>query len=156
MQEDSIGGSRYFLLLKDDYSHMRTVFFIKHKSEVKEYLQSFLKRCEKILPHGVQTLRTGNGLEFVNRDVKELTRSLGIRHEKTVAYSPEKNGATERENRTVVETAKTLLHAKRLNIKLWAKAINTAVHVLNRTGPSIVKGVTPYELWHKEQPDISH
>lgn len=107
-------------------------------------------------PHGVQTLRTDNGLEFVNRDVKELTRSLGIRHEKTVAYSPEQNGAAERENRTVVETARTLLHAKRLNIKLWAEAVNTAVHVLNRTGPSTVKGVTPYELWHKKQPDISH
>lgn len=58
MQDDSVRGSRYFLLLKDDYSHMRTVFFVKHKSEVKDYLQNFLKRCEKILPHGVQTLRT--------------------------------------------------------------------------------------------------
>jgi len=74
------------------------VFFIKHKSEIKEYLQGFLERCEKILPHGVQTLRTDNGLEFVNREVKELPRSYGVRHEKTVAYSPEQNGAAEREN----------------------------------------------------------
>jgi len=39
---------------------------------------------------------------------------------------------------------------------LWAEAVNTAVHILNRTGPSTVKGVTPYELWHKKQSDVSH
>lgn len=34
MQQDSIGGSRYFLLFKDDFSHFRVVYFMKEKSEV--------------------------------------------------------------------------------------------------------------------------
>lgn len=87
MQDDSMRGSRYFLLLKDDYSHMKTEYFIKNKSEVKDYLQKFLKRCEKILTCGVQTLKTDNGLEFVNREVRELTSSHGVRHEKAIPYS---------------------------------------------------------------------
>lgn len=34
MAENSIGGSRYFLLFKDDYSHFRFVYFLRNKSEV--------------------------------------------------------------------------------------------------------------------------
>lgn len=36
MEEASHGGSRYFLLLKDDFSHYRHVYFLKQKSEVCE------------------------------------------------------------------------------------------------------------------------
>lgn len=155
MQESSIGNSRFFLLLKDDFPHVRTVFFLKQKSEAKNYLRVFFKRCEKIIPRGVRTLRTNNGLEFINSEVRELTNSLGIRHEKTVPHSPEQNGAAERENRTVVEAARTLLFAKKLNTSLWAEAVNTVVHVLNRTGPSTVKEVTPHELWYGKSPDVT-
>lgn len=34
MEISSIGGSRYFVLFKDDYSNYRKVFFMKNKSEV--------------------------------------------------------------------------------------------------------------------------
>jgi len=40
METDSIGGSKYFLLIKDDYSHYRIVYFIKHKSEVKYLIET--------------------------------------------------------------------------------------------------------------------
>lgn len=30
----SVGGSKYFLLFKDDFSHFRTIFFLKEKTEV--------------------------------------------------------------------------------------------------------------------------
>lgn len=156
VQDDSVGGLRYFLLLKDDYSHMRMVHFVKHKCEVKDHLRNFLKRCEKILARDVQTLRTDNGLEFVNREIRELTNSFGVRHEKTVLYSPEQNGMAEKENRTIVKAARTLLHAGKLSTKLWTEAVNTAVYVLNKTEPSNVKETTPYELWHGKKPDISY
>lgn len=40
MEKDSIGGSRYFLLLKDDYSHYHHVYFLKAKSEVYECISN--------------------------------------------------------------------------------------------------------------------
>lgn len=43
MQEMSIGGSRYFLLFKDDFSHFRFVYCIKQKSEVIEKFRIFVK-----------------------------------------------------------------------------------------------------------------
>ncbi|GBM62788.1 Retrovirus-related Pol polyprotein from transposon TNT 1-94 [Araneus ventricosus] len=62
-------------------------------------------------------------------------------------YTPEQNGAAERENRTIVEAARSILHHKGFPLKLWAEAVNTAVYVLNRTGPTREKEKTPIELW---------
>lgn len=41
-------------------------------------------------------------------------------------------------------------------MRFWAEAANTAMHGLNCTGTSSVKGLTPYELWHGRKPDIRH
>lgn len=71
-------------------------------------------------------------------------------------YTPEQNGSVERENRTVVEAARTMLHAKNMEIKFWAEATNAAVFILNRTGTSSMVGKTPYELWYNKKPKFNH
>lgn len=73
-------------------------------------------------------------------------------HQTTVPYTPEQNGSSERENRTVVESTRTMLHSMGEEKKfLWAEAVNTAVYVLNRSGTSSVKNKTPIELWSKDK-----
>ena len=71
-------------------------------------------------------------------------------------YTHEQNGIAERENRFVVETVRSMLHAKDLPIKLWAEAVNTAEYILNRTGPSLMEGKTPYELWYGKPAKVDH
>lgn len=156
MQVNSIGGSRYFLLLKDDFSHFRTVYFMKNKAETELCIDDFLRKAEKHCAGGVKVLRTDNGLEFINKTVKKLTHEYGIRHQRTVAYTPEQNGTAERENRTVVEAARTMLQARGYDSEFWAEAVNTAVHVLNSSGTSSIKDVTPFELWFQRKPDIEN
>ena len=72
--------------------------------------------------------------------------------------TPEQNGAVERENRTLVETARAMMFGKRKSLphNLWAELINTAVYVLNRTGPTSVDNKTPYELWYEKKPGVKH
>lgn len=43
MDEFTLGGSKYFVIFKDDYSHYNTVYTLKHKNEVQEKLKSYLK-----------------------------------------------------------------------------------------------------------------
>jgi len=55
MSERSIGGSRYFLLFKDDKSSFRHTYFLKYKSEVinkfKEFEQLLgVQLCFRRLP----------------------------------------------------------------------------------------------------------
>lgn len=80
----------------------------------------------------------------------------GIRHQRTVPYTPEQNGAAEREMRTIVESARTMLYARQMDLKFWAEAVNAAVFVINRTGTSTVVNKTPYELWIGNKPRFDH
>lgn len=154
MEENSIGGSRYFLLLKDDHSNYRTVYFMKRKSETVGKIKHFLKFTKSTTGNTVRTLRTDNGLEFVNSGVKSLLEDNGVIHETTVPYTPEQNGKAERDMRTIVEAARTMIQAKRLKKDMWAEAVNTTVYVLNRTSKSTVQGKTPFEVWTGKSFDI--
>jgi len=55
-----------------------------------------------------------------------------------------------------VESARTMLHAKKLPLFLWAEAVNTAIYILNRTSSRINSGTTPYEMWMGKKPTLSH
>lgn len=70
MENQSIGNSKYFMLLKDDYSHYKFVYFIKEKNEVTEKFKSFLKRMETE-ERKITRLRTDNDLEFVNKEIQK-------------------------------------------------------------------------------------
>lgn len=157
MQEKSLGGARYFLCFRDDFSKFRRVFFLQHKNEVTQCLKTFLKEV-KVAGHTIKVLLTDGGTEFKNSDVLAVLQSEGITPRISMPYTPEQNGAAERENRTIVESARSMIHAKDLPIKLWAEAVNTSVYVLNRSGPTSIKSKTPCELWFgKETPTcISH
>lgn len=42
----SIGGSKYFVVFKDDHSHFRHVRFMKQKSEVFDHFKNFVKMID--------------------------------------------------------------------------------------------------------------
>ena len=71
-------------------------------------------------------------------------------------YTLEQNGSAERENRTLMEAARSMLHSTKLPYKLWAEAVNTASYTLNRTGPTKIGDETPYELWTGKQAPTDH
>jgi hypothetical protein len=121
-----------------------------HKNET-----DYIKKAGKQCPNGVRTLRTDNGLEFANREMQELTHQYGIRHQRTLSYTPEQNGSAERDSRTLMEAARTLLDASKFEPRFWAEVVNTVVRVLNLKGTSSVKGTTPHELWIQKEPRIN-
>ncbi|GBM43517.1 hypothetical protein AVEN_96182-1 [Araneus ventricosus] len=69
-----------------------------------------------------------------------MLQSRGINIRYSMPYTPQQNGAAERENRIIMEASRSILHHKGLPLKLWAEAVNTAVYLLNRTGPTGEKG----------------
>lgn len=155
MHVTSIGGAKYFLLFKDDFSHFRTVYFLKTKDEAVAKLDIFLKLVENQFERRVKTLRSDNGLEIKNKGTRKLLEQLGVFHTFTNAYTPEQNGRIEREMRTVVEAARSAIHANGLNETLWAEAVNYAVFTINQTGTSSVPGKSPAELWFGRKMDVS-
>ncbi len=62
----------------------------------------------------------------------------------------------ERMNRTIQETARSMLHAAGLPDSFWAEAVLTAVILRNRSPTIAVKGMTPYESFIGRKPDVSN
>ncbi|KRZ24439.1 Retrovirus-related Pol polyprotein from transposon TNT 1-94 [Trichinella pseudospiralis] len=156
MHVTSLGGSKYFLVFKDDFSRYRRVFFLKRKNDVTQCLETFLNES-RTAGNTVECILRDGELEFNNADVKDILQRRGVAMRTAMPYTPEQNGVAERENRMLVETGRSMLHSKDLLLYLWAEAVNTGCHVLNRTGPTTVKGKSPMELWLKRDPvSIDH
>ena len=53
-----------------------------------------------------------------------------------------------------MEMARCLLFEKDLPKKFWAKAVNTAVFLLNRLPTRALQNKTTYEAWHGYKPSL--
>ncbi|KAI3762558.1 hypothetical protein L1987_52989 [Smallanthus sonchifolius] len=76
---------------------------------------------------GVRRIRRDNGTEFKNNLMELFCLKRGIRHEFSAPYTPQQNGVAERKNRTLIETARTMLSDAKLPVTFWAEAINTVL-----------------------------
>lgn len=74
----------------------------------------------------IKHFRFDNGTKFVNHKVKNLLKNNGILIEYITAYTPVQNGKIERDNRTVQESARTMLIASGLPKMLCPEAVLTA------------------------------
>lgn len=156
MSHISIQGMRYFVLFKDAATSYRHVYFIKQKSDVMEVFKKYNAMIKNKYMHSVRILHTDNGREYVNKSFEDYLNKEGIVHERTAPYTPEQNGRVERENRTIVESARSMLYARDVPLDLWAEAINCAVYLLNRTSSSQTPQKTPFELWNGIKPHLGH
>ena len=154
LEVPSIGGSRYYMLLIDDFSRMCWVFFLSKKSEALSHFERWIAFIEKQTRHKVQTLRTKNGGEFVA--FQDFLASSGIEHQTTIPYSPQQNGVAERKNCTVKEMARTLLHHAQCPSNFWAEAIATSIYLLNRSTTKALDGMTPFKAFTGHKPGVRH
>nr|GFB26881.1 integrase, catalytic region, zinc finger, CCHC-type, peptidase aspartic, catalytic [Tanacetum cinerariifolium] len=102
------------LLSKNDI-----VFGLPKLKFVKDHLCS---SCElgkaKLVQRGLQAkvriVRTDKGTEFLNQTLHAYFAAEGILHQTSVARTPEQNDVVERQNRTLVEAARTMLSATKV------------------------------------------
>ncbi|GJX75066.1 retrovirus-related pol polyprotein from transposon TNT 1-94 [Tanacetum coccineum] len=85
----------------------------------------------------------------------EYYERVGIFHQKSVPRTPQQNGIVERQNRTLVEAARTMLIFSKALMFLWAEAVATACYTQNRSLIHTRHNKTPYELVHDKKPDLT-
>lgn len=155
MQVASLGGARYYVSFHDDFSGFRAVYFLTRKSEVPDCCKAFFATLHTQTGNLVTALRTDGGTEY--KPLEPWMKMKGIRHETTTRYTPQQNGVSERDNRTIVEGARTLLYSnKAIPLTLWAEAVNCFVYTLNRTLSKTCPTITPFEAWYHRKPDVSN
>ena len=77
-------------------------------------------------------MRTDNGREYCSKAFDAYLKE-NFTHQLTVPYNPAQNGVAERMNRTVVESARSMLSHSNMPNEFWAQAVNTSLYLRNRS-----------------------
>jgi transposase InsO family protein len=152
----SIGGSKYCLVIVDDYSRFTWVFFLQEKSQTQETLKGFLRQAQNEFGLRIKKIRSDNGTEFKNSQIEGFLEEEGIKHEFSSPYTPQQNGVVERKNRTLLDMARTMLDEYKTWDWFWAKAINTACYSINQLYLHRILKKTSYELLTGKKPNVSY
>nr|GEY84668.1 ribonuclease H-like domain-containing protein [Tanacetum cinerariifolium] len=117
MRVDSINGKKYILLIVDDYTRFTWVKFLRSKDKALDAIIKCIKNIQVRLNATVRNVRTDDGTEFVNQPLHDFYENVSILHQTSIARTPQQNGIVERQNRTLVEAARTIEDLGKLNIK---------------------------------------
>ena len=98
------------IVFKDAYTKFRYCYLAKQKSEIKFALQNMIAHAKQ-RGNVIQEMLSENGGEFDNAEVRGILQKHGITQRLTVPYTPQQNGGSERENRTIVEIARTFKYS---------------------------------------------
>nr|GFB57982.1 hypothetical protein [Tanacetum cinerariifolium] len=101
-------------------------------------------------PMHVQTI---NGKNYILVIVDDYNRFTWVKFLRSKDETPE-NGVVERQNRTLVEAAQTMLIFSKASMFLWAEAMAPACYTKNRSLIHTHHNKTPYELVHNKKPDL--
>ncbi|GJS73693.1 putative RNA-directed DNA polymerase [Tanacetum coccineum] len=139
-------GFKFFLTIVDDYSRAVWVYLLKSKTEVGEYIESFIKLVFTQFGKKVKIVRSDNETEFVNHHLSNFFKDLGIIHQNSCAYTPQQNGVAERKHRHLLNVARSLMFQGGIPLSMWPECILTAIYPINRLPSSVLSGVSPYVL----------
>lgn len=156
IQVTSLGGARYAYVIVDDYSRYTWVRFLGQKSETFENFEKLVHLIENQSEFKIKTIRSDRGTEFINKNFLSFCEGKGIKHQYSVARTPEQNGVVERKNRSLIEMTRTMLCDSSLPRYFWAEAMNTACYIINRTTIRAKTDKTSYELWKGRKPALGH
>ncbi|CAI7846639.1 unnamed protein product [Closterium sp. NIES-54] len=152
---------RYFLLVVDDYTRYTTVFLLRSKGQVIDFLIPWIRtvrlqlreRFGQDLP--VPRLHSDRGGEFSSDLLRDFCRGEGILHSFTLPDSPQQNGIAERRTGLVMGVARTsMIHAAAPHF-LWPFAVRYAAHQLKLWPRVSLPETSPTLCWTGEVGDAS-
>jgi hypothetical protein len=103
----------------------------------------------------VKFLYTDGGTEFINRTLKEYCAKNGIQLHYPPPRTPKWNGFAERAVRTIKDGARVLLRQAGLPDSFWYYAVSHYLYLWNRTFISSFTGMTPFEVYYKQEPSVN-
>lgn len=119
---------------------------MKLKNEVSSLFQKFHKMIATQYQSHIQVLRTDNGGEFVNQDLKKYLQEHGISHHTTCPYSPQQNGVAERKNRHLLEVVWTFLFGAHMPTSYGGEVLSVAAYLINRVPSNSLNFQTPFKV----------
>jgi len=151
---ESLGGSTYFITALEDSTGFIMATPIKKKGMASEVLQTRIKQLQTLPGVNVKRVRHDGAKEYLTHDLRAWYEEKSITSEMTAPYKPQQNGKAERVNRTLMERVRAALLDSGAEEELWAEALASVVHVLNRS-PEAGLDVTPLEALTGRRPNAA-
>ena len=151
----AIGGFLYVSKFTDHFSRMKEIFLLKTKADAVDSLHLYNKTVSVPLGLRVQRLRTDKGGEYTGEVFRKLCHDTGITQEYTATNTPQQNGVSERDGRTLATMARCLIKDGGFPLKLWGEMFFTAVYLTNRAPHSALGGATPFFKMYKKEADMT-
>jgi transposase InsO family protein len=145
----------YFITFIDDHTRFAVLYAIRHKSEAFQCFLAYKAYAENATGKRLRCLRSDGGGEYHSGEFTAYLRTNGITRQTTPPHTPEHNGVAERANRTLVESAKCMMHTAGLPPTYWAWALATAAFLRNRSPTRALHRKTPYEAWTGNKPSLA-
>jgi hypothetical protein len=125
-------GSKYYLVILDDFTHYLWTFPLKLKSDTFTILSNFIAYVSTQFGSTIKAIQCDNGREFDNSSTRIFLLSNGIQLRMSCPYTSPQNGKGERIIRSVSNVIRTLLIQASLPVRYWAEGLHTATYLLNR------------------------
>ena len=148
------GGFQYFVTFTDDLSRYGYFYLMRHKSETFEKFKEFQNEVENQLGKKIKLLRSDCGGEYMSQEFDDHLKNRGIVPQLTPPGTPQRNGVSERRNRTLLDMVRSMMSQSDLPLSFWGYALETAAFTLNRV-PSKSVDKTPHEMWTGKSPSLS-
>ncbi|KAG2870612.1 hypothetical protein PC114_g27304 [Phytophthora cactorum] len=156
MEENSLGGSKYLLLIVDEASGCMKGLCLRAKSESEDCIKTYIMKVQTQFGKKVKFVRHDGAREFATNSLKSFYEDEGIEQQTTVPYAHQTNGTAERAIRTIVTIGRSMLHHAKLDKCFWAEAAMTAIYVKNRLPSPKIEHKTPFEIVYKSKPSVKH
>ena len=127
---------------------------MKHKSETFEKFKEFQSEVENHRNKKIKFLRSDRGGEYLSNEFGLHFKQCRIVSQLTPPGTPQRNGVSERRNRTLLDMVRSMMSLTDLLLSFWDYALETAAFTLNRA-PSKSFETPPYELWFGKKPKLS-
>ena len=128
---------------------------MKEKSETFEKFKEFQNEVENKHDRKIKYLRSDHGGKYLSHEFSQHMKDCGIVPQLTPPGTPQRNGVSERRNRTLMDSVRSMLALSDLPLSFWGYALETTAYTLNRSSSKSVK-TTRYEVWMGKPPNINH
>ncbi|KAG7533197.1 Integrase catalytic core [Arabidopsis thaliana x Arabidopsis arenosa] len=149
-------NQKYFVTFIDEKSKYTWLTLLPSKDRVLEAFKNFHTYVTNQYNAKIKIFRSDNGGEYTSQAFKEHLASHGIIHQTSCPYTPQQNGVSERKNRHLMETARSIMFHTNVPKRFWSDAVMTACYLINRTPTRILQDKSPFEVLTKTKPSLDH
>jgi hypothetical protein len=151
-----VSGSKYYLVILDDFTHYLWTFPLKLKSDTFTTLSNFFAYVSTQFGRTVKAIQCDNGCEFDNSSTRIFLLSNDTQIWMSCPYMSLQNGKAKRIIRSVDNVIRTLLIQASLPRRYWVEGLHTATYLLNRLPTTMIQAACPHLALFGSAPSYEH